>query len=106
MRFHPPKGSFSIPKNRSRERLAGELGGDHGTRVVYDDLNEYLAQDALCFLPGISWTISGMVATNASGFNVVRYGETRDHVHCLAVVIANGAVLEEFGVHRSHQAVF
>lgn len=66
--------------------------------VVYDDLNAELASHGLRFPPGISSgevaTIGGMVATNASGFNAVRYGETRDHVYRLEVVLPDGRIVE------------
>ncbi|SFR65838.1 D-lactate dehydrogenase (cytochrome) [Halogeometricum rufum] len=69
-----------------------------GPGVVYDDLNDRLARHGLRFAPGISSgdlaTVGGMVATNASGFNAVRYGETRDHVRRLEVVLADGTVLD------------
>jgi D-lactate dehydrogenase (cytochrome) len=69
-----------------------------GAGVVYDDLNEKLASHGLRFAPGISSgnvaTIGGMVATNASGFNAVRYGETRDHVRRLKVVTVDGRIVE------------
>jgi D-lactate dehydrogenase (cytochrome) len=69
-----------------------------GPGVVYDDLNERLSRHGLRFAPGISSgdvaTVGGMVATNASGFNAVRYGETRDHVRRLEVVLADGTVLD------------
>lgn len=66
--------------------------------VVYDDLNDQLASYGLRFPPGISSghlaTIGGMIATNASGFNSVRYGETRDHILRLEVVLPDGRVIE------------
>jgi D-lactate dehydrogenase (cytochrome) len=69
-----------------------------GPGVIYDDLNEELAADGLRFPPGISSgdvaTVGGMIANNASGFNAVRYGETRDHVLRLEVVLPDGRVVE------------
>ncbi|APX97714.1 FAD-binding oxidoreductase [Natronorubrum daqingense] len=75
-----------------------DLHATVGAGVVYDDLNEHLAQHGLRFAPGISSgdiaTLGGMVATNASGFNAVRYGETRNHVRRLEVVTADGRIVE------------
>jgi D-lactate dehydrogenase (cytochrome) len=69
-----------------------------GPGVVYDDLNDELAGYGLRFPPGISSgdvaTVGGMIANNASGFNAVRYGETRDHVLRLEVVLPDGRVVE------------
>ncbi|MEF8841094.1 MAG: FAD-binding oxidoreductase [Haloarculaceae archaeon] len=75
-----------------------DLQATVGPGIVYDDLNEALASDGLRFAPGISSgdvaTIGGMIANNASGFNAVRYGETRDHVLRLEVVLPDGRVIE------------
>lgn len=75
-----------------------DLHATVGAGVVYDDLNDHLAQYGLRFAPGISSgdvaTLGGMVATNASGFNAVRYGETRNHVRRLTVVTADGRIVE------------
>lgn len=69
-----------------------------GPGIIYDDLNEQLATYGLRFPPGISSgelaTIGGMIATNASGLNAVRYGETRDHVLRLEVVLPDGRIVE------------
>jgi len=74
-----------------------DLQATVGPGVVYDDLNDELAAHGLRFPPGISSgdvaTIGGMVATNASGFNAVKYGETRDHVRQLEVVLPDGEVV-------------
>ncbi|NHN40951.1 FAD-binding oxidoreductase [Halorubellus sp. JP-L1] len=76
----------------------GNLQATVGPGIVYDDLNEELAKHGLRFPPGISSgdiaTIGGMIATNASGFNAVKYGETRDHVRRLEVVLPDGDVIE------------
>lgn len=69
-----------------------------GPGIVYDDLNDELAKHGLRFAPGISSgdvaTIGGMIANNASGLNAVRYGETRNHVLRLEVVLPDGEVIE------------
>jgi D-lactate dehydrogenase (cytochrome) len=69
-----------------------------GPGIVYDDLNDHLGSYGLRFPPGISSgdiaTIGGMIANNASGFNAVKYGETRDHVRRLEVVLPNGEVIQ------------
>lgn len=68
-----------------------------GAGVVYDDLNDTLARFGLRFPPGISSgdvaTIGGMIANNASGFNAVRYGVTREHVKQLEVVLPDGRTI-------------
>lgn len=80
------------------EVRAPDLQAVVGAGVVYDDLNDTLTNYGLRFPPGISSgalaTIGGMVATNASGFNSVGYGETRDHVLRLEVVLPDGRVIE------------
>lgn len=75
-----------------------DLHATVGAGVVYDELNDRLAKSGLRFAPGISSgdiaTVGGMIATNASGFNAVRYGETRNHVRRLEVVTADGRIIE------------
>jgi D-lactate dehydrogenase (cytochrome) len=74
-----------------------DLQATVGPGIVYDDLNDHLGKYGLRFPPGISSgdlaTIGGMIATNASGFNAVKYGETRDHVRRLEVVLPDGEVV-------------
>lgn len=69
-----------------------------GPGVVYDELNEHAARYGLRFQPGISSgdaaTIGGMVANNASGINAVGYGETRDHVLRLEIVLPDGRAIQ------------
>ncbi len=69
-----------------------------GAGVVYDELNDALGRHGLRFPPGISSgdvaTIGGMIATNASGFNAVRYGETRDHVRHVEAVLPDGRIVQ------------
>jgi len=69
-----------------------------GPGIVYDELNEEAAKHGLRFAPGISSgdaaTIGGMIANNASGFNAVRYGETREHVMRLEIALPDGRVIE------------
>ncbi|MFC7166343.1 FAD-binding oxidoreductase [Halospeciosus flavus] len=69
-----------------------------GPGVVYDELNTAAESAGLRFAPGIAAgdvaTVGGMVANNASGLNAVRYGQTREHVYRLEVVLPDGEVVE------------
>lgn len=75
-----------------------DLQATVGPGIVYDDLNDHLGTHGLRFPPGISSgdvaTVGGMIANNASGFNAVKYGETRDHVRQLEVVLPDGEVIQ------------
>ncbi|RFU28158.1 hypothetical protein B7463_g8204, partial [Scytalidium lignicola] len=66
--------------------------------VSWMDLNEELAkrQTGLFFPvdPGPSAKIGGMVGTNCSGTNAVRYGTMKDWVINLTVVLADGTIIK------------
>jgi glycolate oxidase len=62
--------------------------------VIYNQLNDALSPYGFFFPPapgsGEVATIGGMVITNASGVNAVKYGATRDYVMGLQVVLPTG----------------
>lgn len=83
--------------NRILEINAREFLAVVEAGTVCGHLNRELAGQKLFFPPdpGSSpiATIGGMVNTNASGLRAVKYGTTKDYVHGLTVVLADGTVL-------------
>lgn len=67
------------------------------TGVIYADLNKYLSPIKFFFPPapgsGDVATIGGMVISNASGVNAVKYGATRDYVLGLEIVLPTGEII-------------
>ncbi|MBF0476634.1 MAG: FAD-binding protein [Deltaproteobacteria bacterium] len=66
--------------------------------VICAHLNAALAKEKMFFPPdpGSSAiaTLGGMVSTNASGLRAVKYGTTKDYVHALEVVLADGSIIK------------
>ncbi|ODV86463.1 hypothetical protein CANARDRAFT_197087 [[Candida] arabinofermentans NRRL YB-2248] len=64
--------------------------------VGWMELNEYLEPYNLMFGPdpGPGAMIGGILATNASGTNAVRYGAAKDNVLSMTVVLADGTIIK------------
>ncbi|MGD2272505.1 MAG: FAD-binding oxidoreductase [Desulfobacterales bacterium] len=86
---------FSL-MNRIIDIRAESFQADVEPGVIYQDLNEKLKYTGLFFPPdpGARATIGGVIANNASGTRTVYYGSTKDYVLRLAVVLANGEIVE------------
>ncbi len=82
--------------NRIREISPGDVLCVVEPGVVCDNLNRALKPYHF-FIPGPasseSATLGGMVATNASGANALKYGATRDYVLGMQVVMPTGEIV-------------
>src|SRR2546426_2252034 len=62
--------------------------------ILLTELNAYLADRGMRFAPDPGsqelCRIGGMIGHNASGYRSVKYGQTRDHVAALKVLLADG----------------
>ncbi|HET7323216.1 MAG TPA: FAD-binding oxidoreductase [Halococcus sp.] len=97
----PVEGGISLDTTRMNsviEIRPDDLQVDVEAGVVGDDVNEALERYGLFFPPlpssGSISTIGGMVATDASGQQTVKYGEVADWVLELEVVFPDGSVIE------------
>src|SRR5207245_6134116 len=79
-----------------RRRIRVEPG------ILLAELNAYLAERGMRFAPDPGsqdrCRIGGMVGHNASGYRSVKYGQTRDHVPSLRVLLADGTPLQAHDV--------
>ncbi|KAF5002530.1 hypothetical protein FGRMN_295 [Fusarium graminum] len=97
--FSAPYGGVSVDfvnMNQILEVHADDLDVVVQPSVPWMDLNEKIKDTGLFFPidPGPSAQIGGMVGTNCSGTNAVRYGTMRDWVVNLTVVLSDGTILK------------
>src|SRR5438876_3257971 len=70
--------------------------------ILLAELNAYLADRGMRFAPDPGsqdlCRIGGMVGHNASGYRSVKYGQTRDHVAALKILLADGTAVDAHDV--------
>ncbi|KAK2732022.1 hypothetical protein FQN57_002952 [Myotisia sp. PD_48] len=97
--FSAPHGGISIDfshMNKIIQLNDSDLDVVVQPAVQWMDLNEQIKDSGLFFPvdPGPSAKIGGMVGTNCSGTNAVRYGTMKDWVINLTVVLADGRIIK------------
>ncbi|KAJ0422164.1 hypothetical protein BJY00DRAFT_322931 [Aspergillus carlsbadensis] len=97
--FSAPYGGLTIDfanMNRIIELHEADMDVVVQPSIQWMELNEKIKDSGLFFPvdPGPSAMIGGMVGTNCSGTNAVRYGTMKDWVINLTVVLADGRVMK------------
>ncbi|QLK26485.1 FAD-binding protein [Natrinema zhouii] len=97
----PTHGGISLDLTRMDDVVdyrPDDVQIDVGPGLIGSDIDEHVAADGLFFPPlpssGDISTIGGMIATDASGMQTVRYGEVADWVLGLEAVLADGTVVQ------------
>ncbi|KKK16505.1 oxidoreductase, FAD-binding [Aspergillus rambellii] len=97
--FAAPHGGMTIDfasMNKILEQHEEDLDVVVQPSIQWMDLNEKIKDSGLFFPvdPGPSAMIGGMIGTNCSGTNAVRYGTMKDWVINLTVVLADGQIMK------------
>lgn len=97
--FSAPYGGMTIDfafMNRILDVHEADMDVVVQPSIQWMDLNEKIKDTGLFFPvdPGPSAMIGGMVGTNCSGTNAVRYGTMKDWVINLTVVLADGRIIK------------
>ncbi|KAH7121476.1 hypothetical protein EDB81DRAFT_666239 [Dactylonectria macrodidyma] len=97
--FSAPFGGISIDfveMNKILKFHRDDMNVQVQPSLSWADLNERIKDSGLFFPmdPGPSAQIGGMIGTNCSGTNAVRYGTMKDWVVNLTVVLSDGTILK------------
>ncbi|KAL4863779.1 hypothetical protein BDV12DRAFT_201786 [Aspergillus spectabilis] len=97
--FSAPKGGLTIDfayMNKILDLHDEDMDVVVQPSIQWMELNEKIKDTGLFFPvdPGPSAMIGGMIGTNCSGTNAVRYGTMKDWVINLTVVLADGSVMK------------